>query len=231
MLELISRYAAYVIALAAIAHVVVFIVLKLWADRDRIAIAQTLRRFTDGLPNRSNLDWHAHLSDQIEGFLADINDVLSNPKLQPQRELLNQRMQILDERRDYLQSLRFETAWNVARTMIEAYPLAGVLGTICAIGAALGSPDGGTVTAIMTRFGESIWSTFAGLFAAICLMFISSLLEPGFLRLTENRLHVRETVAKAKREIASPATAAHAQSDQAKASADLVASSPSGAQR
>lgn len=204
MLELISRYAAYVITIVAVVHLVSFIVLKYWADRDRKTIAQTLRRFTDGLPNRSSLDWNAHLSDQIEGFLADINDVLSNPKLQSQRDLLNQRMQILDERRDYLQSLRFETAWNVARTMIEAYPLAGVLGTICAIGAAIGGPDGGTVTAIVSRFGESIWSTFAGLFAAICLMFISSLLEPGFMRLSENRLHVRETIAKAKRELSGP---------------------------
>ncbi len=32
-------------------------------------------------------------------------------------------------------------------------------------------------------------------------MFVNSLLEPGFSRLSENRLHVRETVAKAKREL------------------------------
>jgi biopolymer transport protein ExbB/TolQ len=88
--------------------------------------------------------------------------------------------------------------------MIEAYPLAGVLGTILAIGAALNSPDPETassVGAIVQRFGEAIWSTFAGLSAAIVLMFINGILEPPFSRLSENRLHVRETVARVKREL------------------------------
>lgn len=88
---------------------------KTVASRDRKTIAQTLKRFTDGLPNRSSLDWNAHLSDQIDGFLADINDVLHNEQLKSQRQLLRQRMSILDERRDYLQSLRFETACNVCQ--------------------------------------------------------------------------------------------------------------------
>ncbi len=176
--------------------------LAAWASRDRKTIAQTLKRFTDGLPNRSNLDWNAHLSDQIEGFLLDIDDVLHDPEAERQRRTLRERMSILDERRDYLQSLKFETVWNVARNMIEAYPLAGVLGTISAIGASLSAPGGSTVANIVERFGESIWCTFAGLASAIGLMFINSLLEPGFSRLSENRLHVRETVAKAKRELA-----------------------------
>ena len=110
-------------------------------------------------------------------------------------------MRILDERRDYLQSMRFETVWNVARTMIEAYPLAGVLGTILAIGSALAADDQASVSVIVTRFGDAIWSTFAGLTAAIVLMLIGSWVEPGFARLAENRLNVREIAAKAKREL------------------------------
>ncbi len=201
MLEQISGLSTTIIAFFAILHLIAFGCLKLWAGGVRRGIAQTLRRFTDGLPNRSELDWNSHLSDQIEGFLADIDDVLEGESA-ADRTTLRDRIKILDERRDYLQSLRFETAWNVARTMIEAYPLAGVLGTICAIGAALSSEGGGTVTAIVSRFGDAIWSTFAGLVAAIVLMLVNSLLEPGFLRLEENRLHVRQTVAKAKRELA-----------------------------
>ena len=85
--------------------------------------------------------------------------------------------------------------------MIEAYPLAGVLGTIVAIGAALAGGDEASVGSIVGRFGDAIWSTFAGLASAIVLMFIHSFLEPGFARLSENRSHVRETVAKAKREL------------------------------
>jgi biopolymer transport protein ExbB/TolQ len=88
--------------------------------------------------------------------------------------------------------------------MIEAYPLAGVLGTILAIGAALQGGQGNaqkTVADIVRNFGDSVWATFAGLVAAIGLMFLNSLLETRFHRLAENRKQVRETVARAKREL------------------------------
>jgi biopolymer transport protein ExbB len=99
----------------------------------------------------------------------------------------------------------FETSYNICRTMIEAYPLLGVLGTILAIGAALQSGDGASasssVSVIVSRFGDAIWSTFAGLSAAVVLMFLNSAVEPRFRRLAENRQNVRETVARAKREL------------------------------
>ena len=212
MLELISSYSTLVIVIAAVAHVVAFAALAAWAKGDRKRIAQTLERFTDGLPHRSRMDFNTHLSDQIEAFLADISDVMAGPSQSADRAQLAQRLRILDERREYLQSLRFETAWNVARTMIEAYPLAGVLGTILAIGAALAADDQASVSVIVTRFGDAIWSTFAGLVAAITLMFIGSMVEPGFARLTENRLDVREMSAKVKRELTA-AEPAQAQND------------------
>ncbi len=201
MLEQISHLSTYLIAGLGAVHVAAFFMLAGWTRRENRMLAQTLNRFTEGLPNRSQLDWGTHLADQIEAFLTDIDDVLAEPDGSPNRGLLRQRMQIIDERRDYLQSSRFETAWNVARTMIEAYPLAGVLGTICAIGAALAGPDGGTVSTIVARFGDAIWSTFAGLSAAILLMLIHSYWETSFARLSENRDHVRDTVTKAKREL------------------------------
>ena len=108
-------------------------------------------------------------------------------------------MNILDEKRRYLNSMAFDTAYNMARTMIEAYPIAGILGTILAIGASMQGSV--AVSAIVTRFGEAIWSTGAGLMAFIVLLFINSVLEPGFLRLTDNRQHVRETVSRVKREL------------------------------
>ncbi|MCC9645251.1 MotA/TolQ/ExbB proton channel family protein [Rhodopirellula sp. JC740] len=201
MLEQISSQSTVVIAVAALAHLLFFFVLAMWARGDRKKIVQTLQRFTDSLPHRSRMDYDAHPSDQIEACLADIQDVLVEPAGSPHRVALSQRMRILDERRDYLHSLRFETAWNVARTMIEAYPLAGVLGTILAIGAALASDDQASVSIIVTRFGDAIWSTFAGLASAITLMLINSFFEPGFAKLSENRLHVREMASKAKREL------------------------------
>lgn len=199
-----SSLSTLVIGAACAVHLFAFFVLWVWSRRDLRTIASALDDFTRGLKHRSVLDTTAHLSDQIEAFLVDVNEVLEAPSGEGDRQLLLQRMSILDEKRRYLHSLSFATWYNLSRTMIEAYPLAGVLGTILAIGAALQN-DGGTqvtaVSSIVTHFGEAIWSTFAGLTACIVLMFLNSLLEPRFMRLTENRQHVRDVVARAKREL------------------------------
>jgi biopolymer transport protein ExbB/TolQ len=89
--------------------------------------------------------------------------------------------------------------------MIEAYPLAGVMGTILAIGAALqvraATGASSSVNVIVERFGDAIWSTFAGLLIAISLMFLNSLLEPSIERIAELKLQIRELVARVKREL------------------------------
>jgi len=205
LLDSLSGLSTFIIAGAFAVHLAFFFLLWIWSRRDLRNIASSLSQFTSNLRHRSQMDSTVHLSDQIEAFLADVNEVLENPARRTDREALLLRMNILDENRRYLNSLTFETCYNLGRTMIEAYPLAGVLGTILAIGAALQSPGEAAavsdVGAIVQRFGEAIWSTFAGLLSAIVLMFINGFLEPPFGRLTENRVHVRETVARVKREL------------------------------
>ena len=169
-------------------------------------MAADFESFTRDLKHRSILERGLPLSDQIEAFLADVKDVLDDPAKIPERKALWQRMKILDEERRYLQSQSFETSYNICRTMIEAYPMAGILGTILAIGAALqlGKDTGDattTVGTIVQYFGDAIWSTFAGLIAAMTLMFYNSVVETRFRRLAENRVHVRETITRAKREM------------------------------
>lgn len=216
LLDRLSAVSTTVIVAAFAVHVFAFGVLYVWARRDLRTIASCLFDFTRGLSHQSLLDSTAHLSDQIDAFLADVNDVLDDPTRQKDRQTLLGRMRVLDEKRRYLSSMFFETSYNIARTMIEAYPLAGVLGTILAIGSALQhdaqSAAQAGVSAIVGRFGDAIWSTFAGLVAAILLMFLNSVLETGFTRLAENRRHVRETVARTKREL-SLATAQDAGGD------------------
>lgn len=201
----ISGLSTLIIVGAFTLHVFAFFVLWIWARRDLRAIATSLYDFTRRLKNQSLLDTRAHLSDQIDAFLADVNDVLDDPSRQEDRTALLDRMRVLDEKRRYLNSMFFETVYNITRTMIEAYPLGGVLGTILAIGAALeidaAANQAVSVSSIVGRFGEAIWSTFAGLMAAILLMFLNSMVETGFERLAENRRHVRETIARAKREL------------------------------
>ena len=187
-------------------HLFAFFVLWIWWRRDLRAIASSLDEFTRGIRQRSLMDSSAHLSEQVDAFLANVKETLEGSGNSQDRHLLYHRMAILDEKRRYLSSMFFETCYNICRTMIEAYPLLGVLGTILAIGAALQTGDGSnaaaSVGAIVSRFGDAIWSTFAGLTAAVLLMFLNSALEPRFQRLAENRGNVRTTVAHAKRELA-----------------------------
>lgn len=202
LIEQLSGLSALVIGCACAVHVFCFLVLWLWSRRDLKRIAASMDAFTRDLRYRSVLGSASHLSDQIEAFIADVSDVLDDSSRTEERQSCLQRMNILDEQRRYLDSLAFETSYNICRTMIEAYPLAGVLGTILAIGAALQSGTAATsVGQIVGRFGDAIWSTFAGLAAAILLMFINSILESPFVRLTSNRSHVRDVIARAKREL------------------------------
>lgn len=205
LLDQMSNYSTPVIAGFFVAHLLLFFILWVWSKRDFRIIASALFDFTRGLKNQSLLDSTAHLGDQIEVFLADVVDVLDDPTRGADRAALLTRMQLLDEKRRYLQSMSFDTIYNSARTMIEAYPLAGVLGTMLAIGAALNSPSedqAASVALVVQRFGQAIWSSFAGLAGAIILMFLNSWLEPSFHRLSEDRKLVRETVGRAKRELA-----------------------------
>lgn len=203
LLETLSGLSTMTIMIAAGIHVMAFFILSSWARRDLRTIASTLQDFTRGLRQSSILDPSVALSDQIDAFLADVDDVIADPKRETDRQSLLQRIEIIDEKRRYLQGLTFETCYNIARTMIEGYPLAGVLGTLLAMGAALQTAQAAQevvgVSSIVSRFGDAIWSTFAGLAATLGLMLINSLLEPRFTRLAENRKNVRETVAKAKR--------------------------------
>ena len=206
-LKYLSGLTSPIIVGAAVFHLFCYVVLTTWYRRDLSVIAGCLEDFTRGLKFRSVLGRAASLTNQIDAFVEDINDVVNDPTRIEERSECLRRMHILDERRSYLESLSFETAGNVARTMIEAYPLAGVLGTILAIGSALQTPDAAvdtatTMSSIVLRFGEAIWSTFCGLAAAILLMFINSMLETRFDRLNQSRAHVRDVVAKAKRELA-----------------------------
>jgi biopolymer transport protein ExbB/TolQ len=205
LLNRLSSLSAPVIAGIAGVHLLVFFWLMAWARRDLRRMAYDFDQFTRELKYRSILERGSNLSDQIDAFLADIKDVLDDPTKSAERQNLWQRMRILDEERRYLQSHAFETWYTICRSMIEAYPLAGVLGTILAIGAALQSGHGNaqqTISDIVRNFGESIWATFFGLTSAIVLMFVNSIVETKFRRLGENRAHVRETIARTKRELA-----------------------------
>lgn len=206
-LKYLSGLTVFLIVGAAAVHLFCYFILSVWYRRDMHKIVSCLDDFTRGLKHRSILGRNASLTNQIDAFVEDVNDVLTDESRTADRQECLRRMHILDEQRSYMDSLGFETAANVVRVMIEAYPLAGVLGTILAIGSALQMPDAAvnteaTMAAIVNRFGDAIWSTFCGLAAAIILMFVNSLNETKYERLTDSRTNVKNMVARAKRELA-----------------------------
>ncbi|MCY2965388.1 MAG: MotA/TolQ/ExbB proton channel family protein [Planctomycetota bacterium] len=204
LLNRLSGYSAPFIVGVAIVHILAYLWLIRWSRRDLRRMADDFDAFTREVKHRSVLDRSQGLASQINAFLADVGEVLDDPSRKQERQALAQRMRILDEERRYLQSESFESAYTVCRTMIEAYPLAGVLGTILAIGAALQGGHGDsqkTVSDIVRNFGDSVWATFAGLSAGILMMFLNSLVETRFRRLLEIRAQIRDTIARAKREL------------------------------
>ena len=54
---------------------------------------------------------------------------------------------------------------------------------------------------LIRRPGRFVTATVILTLIAILLMFLNSMFETGFERLSENRRHVRETIARAKREL------------------------------
>jgi len=205
VLNRLSGYSAPFILGVAVFHFLAYLWLVRWSRRDLRRMAGDFDAFTRELKHRSVLDRSHGVASQIDAFLADVREVLDDPQRKAERQTLAMRVRILDEERRYLQSQSFETCYTVCRTMIEAYPLAGVLGTILAIGAAQQSGQGNstkTVSDIVRNFGDSVWATFAGLSAAIFFMFLNSLVETRFNRLTEMRGQIRDTIARTKRELA-----------------------------
>ncbi len=108
-LNQLSSLSTFLIGAACCVHLFLFFVLWIWSRRDLRSIASTLFDFTRGLKHQSLLDGNSHLSDQIDAFIADINDVLDDPGRCAEHHALLERIRILDERRRYLDSLTFET--------------------------------------------------------------------------------------------------------------------------
>ena len=205
LMEVLPGTISYVICGLAAVHAAGFVWLWRWSKRDYQSQFRLLEDFTSELSHRSRIAPGGHIADQVDAFLADIRDVLGRDSTDGQRQMLKDRIYVLDERRDYLNSMAFEKWTNMARTVIEVYPLLGILGTILAVAAALPvleANDAGAMTNIMSQFGAAIWSTIWGLAAAIILMWVNSWLEPEYSRLAEIRVNVRDVVAQAKRELA-----------------------------
>jgi biopolymer transport protein ExbB/TolQ len=179
----------------------------LWRERSRQAVwlAEHLQNLIQGFASRADRDPYPTVDEQIDSFLANIREALSDPSRQRDRRALHDQIVAKDETKKYLRGSRFETFYNLARTGIEIYPLLGIMGTVLAIGLALHSQDAGDAASaterIVRNFAGSIWATLAGIGCGVVLLLVNAVLEPAFQRLLDHRWEVRETISAVKNEL------------------------------
>jgi hypothetical protein len=212
----------WIIGALASLHLVGFLLLYAWRGRLVREIHAFLSNLVRGFARRGD-EGVLDLDDQIDSFITDIEHVLEQPGDDSEPAELKRRLEIKDETRPYLRSVRPETLYNVARTGIEAYPLLGILCTILAMGVGMPArpsaqgveanaaaeapealPAAETVSAsgqIVRAFGAAIWSTAAGLISALVLMLVNALIGPALERLIEHRRQVRQIVFAARKRL------------------------------
>ena len=204
MQSLCDHFYVFILLLAA-AHLAGFRYLAWERRRQSRWLADHLENLLQGFSSRADRDPYQTIDEQIDAFLANIQEALDDPARDDDRRRLYEQIMVKDETKKYLRGSRFETLYNLARTAIEVYPLLGIMGTVLAIGLALNGPAGDLATAaterIVRNFAGSIWATLAGIGCGIILLLVNSLIEPAFTRLLDHRWDVRETIAAVKTQL------------------------------
>ena len=109
LLRDLSALTSVAILIAAAVHLLLFLVLWQWQRRDWQLLAGCLEEFTRELRHRSVLRPAVSLARQVDAFIQDIRDLLHQRDRHIERAACLERIHVLDERRQYLDSLSFET--------------------------------------------------------------------------------------------------------------------------
>jgi biopolymer transport protein ExbB len=239
MLQAISDHFYGIIVLLSLVHAAGFVALVRARNKRVRQLESHLTNLVGGLSRRSDHDPNHTIDERIDGFIADIREVIQHPHSDDEVQRLYERIVSKDELRRYLQGTKFETWYNVARTGIEIYPMLGIIGTVLAIAIGLNTPGSGaagdaadlpaitsvattmpaagTATAqpspsagaVVRNFANSIWATLTGLLCAILFMMVNAYLEPDFNRLIEHRTSVRNVISQAKSQLGLAAREEH----------------------
>jgi biopolymer transport protein ExbB/TolQ len=194
----------WIIAALGVVHVLCFA--ALWRSRTKQVrrLEAHLRNIVGSFASHHDYDPYNTVDERIDSFVHDIRDVLRDKHRREDQRKLYYRLVTKEESKKYLQGQTFETVYNVLQTFIETYPFWGILGTLLGIGLGLTEQAIGTASnssSIVRNFGGAIWCTVAGISAAIVLMLLNAALEPGFRRLVEHRMAVRDVIRAAKSEL------------------------------
>ncbi len=178
--------------------------------------------YTSRLPNEQ----------MVEARVRDVLESLSRGDWERKPELGDE-MRNLRTNRPWDHGWGVRNAYNAVRTLVECYPLLGILGTIAALGVALGGEREASdqISVMMRSFSAAVWSTFWGILAAVAFMGLYSWRDGSFERYSrchERLSDIGEKVDQLHRERQARAgnvNAAGAQPTDAPRSADAVAAS------
>ncbi len=198
ILQPISDYSTTIICFVACFHFFAFLGL-IWARRKR---TQKMGEALDEILRETGVATSkmAELSDDdmIDSYCQDLLGVLKD---NDSAKIMHLKTKLLtfDKLKPYKKTHMVETGYNLARTLIETYPLMGILGTVIALTVGLGQVDSSAVVnfttplvsnsesdpiqvidqndnatvkirRIIDNFGSAIKSTFAGLAFGIFFM-------------------------------------------------------------
>lgn len=211
-----------IIVAVAIVHAVFF--LGLWWRHRKILKGLGVRLRNTLGSDKPLDDEMRSLDGTIECYLNGLREIISKGNRSDVQQVW-ERLKVLVKDKRHLHTGLFETAYNVVREMIPAYPLMGILGTVLAIGVglsaerldatALSQGSAGSVRpvaavsgavvgndsaqGIVKDFKNAIWSTVWGLMFGLAFMLVNAAVEPSFTRAVEYRANVRDILLEANR--------------------------------
>ncbi len=215
MAEFLGHWMTHLIVGLAVIHGLAYAVLLRRASQQRVKLLDWLEKAVK-MFRRSSVPTGRSLDEQVDVFIADVRDVLSDgSRVADQAELRN-RLETKDEDRPYI-GRQTENLYNILRAGCEAYPLLGILGTILSMAAAFQSGGGAgaatgaeidaaaqamaTIGGITLAFQDAIWSTAAGLVFALVFLMVNASTEENLSTLVDQQRHVYETIRGAKTQL------------------------------
>jgi biopolymer transport protein ExbB/TolQ len=195
VLQALADFWIFVVLGVAAVNFAMFLLLRNWTRRGPRRLVSYLQDIL-GAWRRSNSDADRTVHEQIDCFVQDIREILSDEADREAREEMSRRLLTKDEARGYLKRDHTEWLASVAGTLVEVHPLNGILGTVLAIAASIGAET--TAGSIVRNFANASFTTLVGLMAGVVFMIWNASMAPAIARHFEHLSEVRQVVQSAR---------------------------------
>jgi len=151
-----------------------------------------------------DVDKSQNLDQIIDAHIKTISDGLMIwTKAEKENTLL--RMELKEESKHQYDDLNFFVIlYSLARSIIEVFPLLGILGTLLAIGAGFGGEEkveSEQIKSVIKNFKDSVWVSAGGISCAIFYTLVNSYCEPIFEKLVTNKSKINDLISEAKKSV------------------------------